>query len=492
MIMKKLLAVLSLGFVGAAVAVPTVSVTSVVQNPATRALTIGYTLSGEAAVVTMGSVTTNGAAMAETDLLVVTGDANRLVQPGSHSLVWQPSAETGFGPFDANAVVVSLKAWSTNAPPDYMVIDLMDKARGVRYYTCKEAIPGGIGDDRYKTDYLVMRRIPAAGIVWRMGSPSTELGAANYRAKEKTQKVKLTEDYYCGVYMTTYRQTYWLNGASFLNGGNGGDHPAMNVLNWGWDWPQTDIQYCTYRGWFHEANCSYLKGLGDAQAQYENDEVYKYWPRDGHDIVVKSSDKCKACMSGTYNPTLGIFRNNYGFEFDFLSDAQWEFACRGGEANGGHALSSGKELEDVTASENLGELGWYSENSTVTHVTTTNAITAAMPHPVGQKKPNGYGLYDMHGLMFEAVLDEIADHLNTDEVLEDPKGGTSPCLRSRVMVARGGSFCTIAQHCRVARRENNSVTSLWNDYHNAKVQDGNKIFSRSKGYRFWLPCKAVK
>ena len=141
-------------------AAATIAVNSVSQNATTRTVTVNYTLSGEPAVVTMGSVSTNGAAMAESNYFNVAGDANRLVGVGSHTLLWQPPVEAGFGPFDANGVEVSLKAWATNAPPDYMVIDLEFPER-VRYYTCAEAIPGGVGDVRYKTDFLVMRRIPA-------------------------------------------------------------------------------------------------------------------------------------------------------------------------------------------------------------------------------------------------------------------------------------------------------------------------------------------
>ena len=235
--MKTLVSMLFLGAAAAAQATPAISVDAVTQG-ATRAVTVSYTLSGEPAVVTLDAVTTNGAAMAASDLLVVSGGANRLMPTGNHTLVWQPSADSGFGPFNAGAVKVTLKAWPTNAPPDYLVIDLIQKERGARYYTCADAIPGGITDVRYKTDYLVLRRIPAAGVKWRMGSPSTEVGSAAYRASERTHLVELTEDYYCGVYPTTYRQTYWLNGKSFLTQGAVNNNvPPFHVLNWGWDWP---------------------------------------------------------------------------------------------------------------------------------------------------------------------------------------------------------------------------------------------------------------
>ena len=69
-------------------AAATIAVNTVSQNPVTRTVSVNYTLSGEPAVVTMQSVTTNGAAMADSDLFNVAGDANRLVGVGSHTLLW--------------------------------------------------------------------------------------------------------------------------------------------------------------------------------------------------------------------------------------------------------------------------------------------------------------------------------------------------------------------------------------------------------------------
>ena len=491
--MKTLVSMLVLGAAVAAQATPTISVDAVAQG-ATRAVTVSYTLSGEPAVVTLDAVTTNGAAMAASELFVVSGGANRLMPTGSHTLVWQPSADSGFGPFDAGAVTVTLKAWPTNAPPDYMVIDLIQPERGARYYTCAEAIPGGVTDVRYKTDYLVLRRIPAAGVTWRMGSPSTELGSEAYRANEQTHLVELTEDYYCGVYPTTYRQTYWLNGKAFINAGASSQGVSpLNVLNWGWDWPQVDIQYCSYRSWFHASSCSYLSGLVDeGKSQYADDTVYKSWPKDGHEVDAADTPKCTACQKNeTYTPVLTAFRANYGFLFDFLTEAQWEFACRGGATNGGHAICDGSDLTDTTTDANLSKYGWYADETYGTLVTATNSITGCLPQAVGGKLPNGYGLYDMHGLVWEQTLDTFNSLGNSGTVSVDPVGAKWANIGVR-RVARGGAFCTEAQHLRCARRASVGTSSLFNDYPSEKEKDSYGMYKRSKGYRFWLPCAAVK
>ena len=490
--MKSLIVLIPLVMAFASGAMPVISVESVTQS-ATRAVTVSYTLADEPAVVTLDSVMTNGAPMAVTDLLVVSGGANRLMPTGSHTLVWQPPVESGFGSFDAETATVTLKAWPTNAPPDYLVIDLIQKERGARYYTCANAIPGGITDVRYKTDYLVLRRIPAAGVKWRMGSPSTEVGSEAYRASERTHLVELTEDYYCGVYPTTYRQTYWLNGKSFLTQGAVNDNvPPFHVLNWGWDWPQSDIQYCAYRNWFHEKNCPYLAGLAD---KYADDAVYRFWPKDGHEIDAANTPKCTSCMNGKYTPTLTTFRTNYGFAFDFLTDAQWEFACRGGAANGGHAVCDGSDLADATHDENLSKYGWSADETYGTLVTTTNTIVCRLPQAVGCKLPNGYGLYDMHGLVWELVLDcwNWQGSSNSDSVMIDPVGAAYANTREIQRIQRGGAFCTAARHLRCARRESFATSFLVNNRsESAEVKDEFGMYARSRGYRFWLPCHAVR
>jgi formylglycine-generating enzyme required for sulfatase activity len=485
--MKTLVLTLSAVAAVVAQAAPSISIDSVTQD-ATRAVTVGYTLSGEPAVVTLDAVSTNGAAMASSDLLVVSGGANRLMQTGSHTLVWQPPADAGFGPFDAGAVKVALKAWPTNSPPDYMVVDLVQKDRGARYYASAEAIPGGVTDARYKTDYLVLRRIPAAGVTWRMGSPSTELGSADYRTSEQTHLVELSEDYYCAVYPTTYRQTYWLNGKAFVNSGDKNGNRSLAELNWGWDWPQVDIQYCSYRSWFHKSTCTYVSGLTD---KYSDDTANKFWPKDGHEIDAAGTSKCTACQSGTYTPLLTKFRTNYGFMFDFLTDAQWEFACRGGAANGGHAICDGTDLSDAATDAGMSKYGWCADETYGTHVAATNSITCCLPKAVGGKLPNGYGLYDMHGLVWEQTLDFCTTLGNSSTVAVDPVGAKWSNVGGNRTV-RGGAFCTEAKHLRCARRKEAGGSSLYFDKPDAKTADADGLYKRSKGYRFWLPCAAVR
>ncbi len=74
-----------------------------------------------------------------------------------------------------------------------------------------------------------------------------------------------------------------------------------------------------------------------------------------------------------------------GLSFRLPTEEEWEYACRAGSTGKYCRLSDGTEITD----ENLGDVAWYVENS------------EKRPHPVGQKKPNAFGMYDMHGSMWE-------------------------------------------------------------------------------------------
>lgn len=109
-----------------------------------------------------------------------------------------------------------------------------------------------------------------------------------------------------------------------------------------------------------------------------------------------------------------------GWRFALPTEAQWEYACRAGE----HGPYSGGKMEDV---------GWCEENS------------AEQTHEVGQKRPNHWGLYDMHGNVWEWCADWFEDTLKGGK---DPTGPSSGGDR----VLRGGSWAEPGSGCRAASR----------------------------------------
>ncbi|MBO4545268.1 MAG: formylglycine-generating enzyme family protein [Verrucomicrobia bacterium] len=125
-----------------------------------------------------------------------------------------------------------------------------------------------------------------------------------------------------------------------------------------------------------------------------------------------------------------------GYEYTLPTEAQWEYACRAGTTtafNNGTNIPT-KEQENKEPCPNLDEVGWYKYNSDET------------THPVGLKKPNAWGLYDMHGNVFEWCLDWKGDYPTSS--VTDPKGVSTGSER----VARGGSLGSGAFSCRSALR----------------------------------------
>lgn len=127
-----------------------------------------------------------------------------------------------------------------------------------------------------------------------------------------------------------------------------------------------------------------------------------------------------------------------GFEFRLPTEAEWENACRAGTTsafNDGSpcTLPNGKDPA-------LDPLGWHGEGD--------NAQT----HPVGAKAPNGWGLHDLHGNVWEWCADhaEWKDILVTDTYVD---GIVDPlCGNGAWRVARGGSCWGGSGNCRSAFR----------------------------------------
>ena len=114
------------------------------------------------------------------------------------------------------------------------------------------------------------------------------------------------------------------------------------------------------------------------------------------------------------------------FHFGFLtltglalpSEAQWEYACRAGQAG------------PYSGTGNLDEMGWYSDNSGKT------------THAVGGKSANQFGLHDMHGNVAEWCGDVV--HASWDDM---EFFGLYACLSGSPIVVRGGSYVYPADGC---------------------------------------------
>jgi|SRR6185295_17075799 len=112
------------------------------------------------------------------------------------------------------------------------------------------------------------------------------------------------------------------------------------------------------------------------------------------------------------------------------TEAQWEYGCRAGSTT---AYPGGNSIED------LNKVGWHGGNS------------GGKPHPGGERQPNAWGVYDMHGNIREFVRDFFSDAPLSDAT--DPTGPKEGDPKNHVV--RGGAYtanAAVALNCRAAVR----------------------------------------
>jgi formylglycine-generating enzyme required for sulfatase activity len=127
-----------------------------------------------------------------------------------------------------------------------------------------------------------------------------------------------------------------------------------------------------------------------------------------------------------------------GRTYGLPSEAQWEYACRAGSAARSYFTEApaANALTRPAAGFGLDEYAWYEGNS------------GLQTHPVGQKRPNAWGLYDMYGNVEEWCADWYDDKYYASSPTDDPTGPATGSNR----VVRGSSWFSIGICCRSARR----------------------------------------
>ena len=395
---------------GAAWAVPEVSNVQMAQRANSRVVDITYDLAGEAAIVTLG-IETNGVAIPDSAVTRLSGDVSVVIQPGTgRHIVWNAGADW---PENVTATAKArVTAWSVDAPPQVMVIDLTPGPTAatypVYYYTSADALPhGGLTNSIYKNTRLVMRKLLAGAFAMGEGTPV---------------EVTLTNDFYAGVFQVTQGQWF-------------------NVMGSGRTAYFTDESSRAFRPM---EQVSYF----DIRENINNtDDAAVDWP--ANDAVTPGS-------------FMGRLRTKTGLAgFDLPTDAQWEYACRAGTTtyyNDGIGTPA-----NTTSNAQMNVLGRYEQNGGKVWDGSAWVNPAAACEPangtaiVGFYAPNAWGLYDTHGNVWEWCLDWHASALTGGT---DPKGADSGSSRVR----RGGSWSSPALNCRSAYRSNRGPSIRSDDF----------------------------
>ena len=332
---------------------------------------------------------------------------------------------------DPNNINISVEAEEVSDEATYLCLNL--KTFKMRY----QNDPPNVKKNNCKTKELWLRRIEPG--TFTMGSPEEETIEETFSGHETQHKITITKAYYIGIFETTQKQFQTIAGYNYSKH-KGAKRPVEYVSyamlrgrDKGANWPES-----------HEVddNCSYHL------------EIYKGYNRKKHESEYKIID-------GEGPTFFHALRSKTGntFLFDLPTEAHWEYACRAGTTT---ALNNGKNLTSICKCSEMDKLGRYRYNGGYDE---KRDYDKAKTHTnVGSYLPNAWGLYDMHGNVYELCLDWYGDY---SEMY--PTGPAS----GRFRVIRGGSWLTIAYQCRSSCR-------------NWKSPDGEYSASYDFGFRVAL------
>lgn len=226
--------------------------------------------------------------------------------------------------------------------------------------------PGGSAIEEFTVGDVTFKMIRVEGGTFTMGA-TPEQGSDAYEDEKPAHKVTLTKAYYLGE--TPVTQGLWVEVM--------GDNPSY---------------------------------FGEDAGSYGDD-----W--ESLPVELVSWEDCQKFIHKLNHKT--------GKRFRLPTEAEWEFASRGGNKSAGYRYAGSDELEEVA---------WYDDNSD------------QETHPVKELSPNELGLYDMSGNVVEWCQDWYDDYSSSAQT--NPKGPSSGTFR----VYRDGCWCSSAWCCRSSYR----------------------------------------
>jgi len=246
------------------------------------------------------------------------------------------------------------------------------------------------------TDSIGMkfRFIPPGEFI--MGSPENE---SSRHASEARHEITISKSFYLGAHPVTVAQFGAFVKESGYKNESEIDHGAWTV---------------SPSGWKHDSEAN--------------------WQKPGFE----QTDDCPAVCVSWYDAQAfcSWLSRKEGKQYTLPTEAQWEYACRAGSQS---AFSFGDDRNQ------LQEYAWAAQNA------------RWRTHPVGQKTPNTWGLFDLHGNVRNWIADWYAEDYFRNSPKYDPAGPAGGTNRT----VRGGSWYAIAETCRSAYRQGTDPTTSW-------------------------------
>lgn len=354
-------------------------------------------------------------------------DVFRVVQKGNgRRIYWHPDVAWNGRIVPNGGARAVVTAWALDNTPDYMVVDISAGAKpsSQRYYPAEEFLPGGLlSNIDYRQSRLVMRKVVAKDVVWTMGSVSE---AERTAANEATHHVMLGGNYYIGVFPVTQAQWCLItdyNPSQFCK-------VPVNLMR-----PVDCTSYNEIRKVYGPDK--YNSSLNSVPLDADYDQYN--WPNDPHP-----------------DSFLGKLRTRTQIDFDLPSECQWEFACRAGNGEGfwGNGdIYKGWNVTSNFPGRGRKNGGYVQSGGNYTKPTQQEA--PACDETAGTaivgicNSRNAWGIYDMHGNIWELCLDwfksSIAEYNGAVYNNQDGQAEGEA-------VRRGGSWAEEPYQCRSARR----------------------------------------
>ena len=313
--------------------------------------------------------------------------------PGQHRLTWDANADGVDFKSDAVTVKIEIRRYAAK----YLVVDLREGKTATSYpvsYLAGEPTDGfNVAD--YKGDFMVFRLVPPGSFM--MGSPTTEAGRDS--ATENPHRVVISKPFYIGLFEVTQKQ-------------------YKNVM-----------------------------GSIPSEIAGELRPVCYLMASD-----VRCSEPASATNAIAASSFVSRFRARTNLAFDLPTEAQWEYACRGGTTTAFNAVVEQPANVSTDYDAIMRALGRYSGNN-------TEGEYASGPTTVGSFAPNAWGLYDMHGNIGEYCRDFRYTYSLLSAEAVDPIGHGSGNL-----VLRGGNYSTSASNCRSAVRGTHMTSGNRNNF----------------------------